>query len=650
MSDQSHQRQTSQGSVPDFDIPLPLRTRQDTVHLTPYSTPLPYDDPQPGERGRSPNRMHHKDDSRSPSMQSLLPADSNRDGRRKLLLIYVHGFVGSDTSFKKFPAHVHNLLTVMLAESHVVHSKIYPRYKTRKAIEFVRNDFSIWLSPHESEETDIVLVGHSLGGILAAEVALLGPGDPTSHDLFMHRILGIVNLDVPFLGLHRGVVSSGLGSLFRPKDKKKDPKSQAVPGDSFLAAFTPSPGDPNFDPAFPNDVRLRERSQLDGALNFIFKNSSNLVDATKKYITSHVEFGLCIADYPGLKRRYKRLRELEDVDECSQQQDGNGRILRRIRFVNYYTAATGRTKSPIREGKDSNASTQDLTETNPASQGRPSLGDPSYTRGVSISPRASREEKRPDSPFLSQTTDDDRKTPNLVVEPALGSPETDTTPQLGATLPDFPPPPYEPPEFDPSLYESRELLKEAQKDHSRQMKAYEKAVKEREKKLKAHNKLLSKQEKAAEKERIQQAKEAAKAASQQQKQPAESPEYPTLSSPSSPLSPLPTHTRGLSSLATEHSNDIDPEDPTKNDRSTATPKVKKDRKFCALPPREANGERDPLWVRVYMEGMDEVTAHQSLFISRNTAYDELVGDVAARIEGWVQDDLTRMMLVESEIK
>ena len=60
-----------------------------------------------------------------------------------------------------------------ISDSHNIHSKIYPRYKTYRAIEVARDNFSEWLSPHEGPLTDIILVGHSMGGILAADVVLM---------------------------------------------------------------------------------------------------------------------------------------------------------------------------------------------------------------------------------------------------------------------------------------------------------------------------------------------------------------------------------------------------------------------------------------------------------------------------------------------
>lgn len=113
-------------------------------------------------------------DTRSSSTQSLVPSQSEyrNNGKRRLLLVYIHGYKGTDTSFQSFPAHVHHYLKRALAETHVVHSKIYPRYKTYRAMDMARDNFSAWLEPHESPTTDVILVGHSMGGLLNAEVVL----------------------------------------------------------------------------------------------------------------------------------------------------------------------------------------------------------------------------------------------------------------------------------------------------------------------------------------------------------------------------------------------------------------------------------------------------------------------------------------------
>ena len=67
-------------------------------------------------------------------------------------------------------------------------------------------------------------------------------------------------------------------------------------------------------------------------------------------------------------------------------------------------------------------------------------------------------------------------------------------------------------------------------------------------------------------------------------------------------------------------------------------KKQRDRKFCTLPPKDRRtGLRDPTWIRVYMEGVDEVLAHTSLFIPEGETYEKLVGDTASRIEGWIKE-------------
>ena len=93
-------------------------------------------------------------DPRSASTESLLPSAPPEDQRRRLLLIYVHGFMGNETSFQGFPAHVHNLLTLLLAESHIVHTKIYPRYHTKKALQLATNELCNWCVREDSLDLD----------------------------------------------------------------------------------------------------------------------------------------------------------------------------------------------------------------------------------------------------------------------------------------------------------------------------------------------------------------------------------------------------------------------------------------------------------------------------------------------------------------
>ncbi|KAK1983111.1 hypothetical protein LZ30DRAFT_780812 [Colletotrichum cereale] len=333
-------------------------------------------------------------DPRSSSAHSLAPSTKDRDGvtRRTLLVIYIHGFYGNESSFRSFPAHVHNYLKDALAETHVVHSKIYPRYKTYKAIDVARDNFSQWLEPHESDSTDVILVGHSMGGLLAGEVAMMPNQHPYRRQPYKHRILGTISLDSPFLGLHPGIIVAGISSLFRPASPAEEKPDQFDASSNYLspnssALASPNPSmytletnsslgtelsphtsnspslssngpsqrpDPTFNPPFFNDLNLKDRSFMKRLGHFAKKHSrEGIWDATKNHVMSHLEYGGCLADYPGLNARYNKLRAMESVDPLQHMGDGtnygndaNKPPPARVRFVNYYTLSTGRPKKP----------------------------------------------------------------------------------------------------------------------------------------------------------------------------------------------------------------------------------------------------------------------------------------------------------------
>ncbi|KIW82693.1 hypothetical protein Z517_05720 [Fonsecaea pedrosoi CBS 271.37] len=565
-------------------------------------------------------------DPRTSSTQSLQPVKPPDDGRRTLIVVYIHGFLGTETSFKSFPAHVHGLLTSAVAETHVVYTKIYPRYKSRKNISFARDDFSNWLAPRESRTTDVILVGHSLGGILAAEVTLIPSHFPPGNkNLLQHRILGLMAFDTPFLGMHPGVVGTGIASLFRTPPQL--PEAQ-LPNPSPFSDVPSTSEDPTYNPAYSNDVHLANRTgKLRRAWYFWNKHCGELAKAAGDYLSSHVEFGGCLADYPGLKRRYSAIRALEDVDETLDPRSPEGKLMKRVRFVNYYSASTG----PIRERSPSPSKDRVLLE-HPTTElqdmsTRRSSGESLRPSTVS-SPRLSLEEHRdgeviskdvaelkidPDPPASFSVS----KTSELT---STSDPFNDSRGSIEALslklgLPPLAPLPERPAEFDSSQYRDKDTLKVVQKEHERQVQAYERAVRDRNKSVEEREKLLRKHER---KQQEQASKAIKEQENQQQKQQLEL----TSTKPQAEYEMQLQQEQKASSATQENG------------------KAQKDRKFCALPAIDPNTrKRDPTWVRVYMGGIDEVTAHTSMFNESET-YAKLVADVVERIKTWAAEDAT----------
>ncbi|KAK1835795.1 hypothetical protein QBC39DRAFT_388298 [Podospora conica] len=614
-------------------------------------------------------------DPRSSSTQSLLPSLTNGpEGRRTLLLVYLHGFMGNDSSFQSFPAHVHHFLKDALAPTHVIHSKIYPRYKTYKAIDVARDNFSKWLEPHESPTTDVILLGHSMGGLLAAEIVLQRNPPTVYGHPFRHRILGSISLDAPLLGLHPGIVVSGIASLFRPAapppSQRENSESSASssrpppslsPDPSLYAELSPpsgatspstafppppvnpnAPADPYFNPSFFNDVAFVDRGWFRNIAHFAKKHKEeNLFEAAASHIMSHLEFGGCLADYTGLKTRYKMIRELEDVPGPSPP---------RVRFVNYYTASTGPPKKPKSPKLTPTATPlterppNESTHLKPAST-RPSLDAPSPSSGPST-PRISIEDHSDGgSPAVLQILDpvpepDEGEPTPTATEPTPPPPTSQppTPPQADdaddPTLPEIPPLPTPPVTPDLASIADKDARKQAEKDAKRALKAYAQAVKDRDKALRERDKAIEKRQRQRTKDAEKRAKDAEKRAKDEQK---------ALRDESKERGKREAREREemereVDALRGAAGGEVETRQKDKKE------KKKKEGKFCMLPGK-VNGVRDPTWVRVYMEGVDEVGAHTGLFFP-GAHYEGLVGDVGSRIVEWVHEDASTRAAAE----
>jgi hypothetical protein len=268
-----------------------------------------------------------------------------------------------------------------------------------------------------------------MGELLATEVVFLPAGSVSEYS-FRYQILGTLNFDTPFRGMDLGMIRSGIASLFRPApeppgfaqhpaseqltshthevlssstptllsydiSKANSTLSSSLSSISFSVYSLPISG-PNYNPPFQNDIRRPIRTGYDKFIYFTTKYPGALRSATKEYFISHVGFGGCLGNFRGLKRRYARIRGLEDVPTASTKADP------RVRFLNIYTTSTGR----IDKKKHSRSSGTSLklhhhvpstSHHNPPS--RPTWNTPQFQQITTLNPFATRSPVSKPSPL-----------------------------------------------------------------------------------------------------------------------------------------------------------------------------------------------------------------------------------------------------------
>ncbi|KPI38566.1 uncharacterized protein AB675_4265 [Cyphellophora attinorum] len=178
---------------------------------------------------------------------------------KTLLLVFIHGFKGNDDTFATFPKHLQALVSNALPNISVT-PLVYPKFETSGDLRKTVERFREWLqdrvidievaqntpSPTIDPSVHVILVGHSMGGIVAAETYLLlaseqpvpaasssmnvetpnfpsnttltsttGSSHPnpqqavdTSVVLMFPHVQGVLAFDTPFLGLAPSMFAS----------------------------------------------------------------------------------------------------------------------------------------------------------------------------------------------------------------------------------------------------------------------------------------------------------------------------------------------------------------------------------------------------------------------------------------------------------
>lgn len=142
---------------------------------------------------------------------------------------------GDDNTFSTFPQHLADQLTILVPHVNVI-ARLFPAFETRGELPNAVATFRDWLqnevidlevdagtpSPTVDPSVHVVLCGHSMGGIVAADALLSIAGDTVvghssdeGTDLLFPDIRGVLAFDTPYLGIAPSVLAHGAEDKYR---------------------------------------------------------------------------------------------------------------------------------------------------------------------------------------------------------------------------------------------------------------------------------------------------------------------------------------------------------------------------------------------------------------------------------------------------
>jgi len=131
---------------------------------------------------------------------------------KTVIIVYVHGFLGTKNTFHEFP----DLLKESLKLYNVrVINKVFPAFETNGVFDDFVNMVIDWLYEN-TENYPIILMGHSMGGILNADVYRKISKDevePKHKNEKPPKIVAVFGFDTPYFGLSSAIANAGVRKL-----------------------------------------------------------------------------------------------------------------------------------------------------------------------------------------------------------------------------------------------------------------------------------------------------------------------------------------------------------------------------------------------------------------------------------------------------
>lgn len=174
-----------------------------------------------------------------------------------LLLIWIHGFKGSDSStFADFPDRVAHMVSQTYPKMNVK-SIIYPTYETRGSLAKAVEGFVDWLTtktveieceppdandPHSEPlgagSVKVILCGHSMGGLVAVDAALeIAKSGGVMHGNVWPRVCGVIAFDTPYYGVHPYVFKNTATKVHGYYQTAQKISTQLAPVGTALASW-----------------------------------------------------------------------------------------------------------------------------------------------------------------------------------------------------------------------------------------------------------------------------------------------------------------------------------------------------------------------------------------------------------------------------
>lgn len=268
--------------------------------------------------------------------------------KKTLLLCFIHGFKGGDSTFGSFPEYLRVIVNNALPNINV-RALVYPKYETRGDLEECVKEFKEWLlekvidlevenesdSPIVNPSVRVILIGHSMGGIVAADTVLsialdkpincsssqTYPNSSTFNTKIFPFVQGILAFDTPYLGVSPSLLAhlsppkstlTQLGDLSNILIGSRISESKKESGSSNkcdLGATNPSK---NTTPQSWTKIAAIAGTSLAlaaGGATAAYLNRESITQSWS-WVGSHVKFVSCLMKRDELQRRCQAIASL----------------------------------------------------------------------------------------------------------------------------------------------------------------------------------------------------------------------------------------------------------------------------------------------------------------------------------------------------